>query len=262
MTVQELFQSYDKEKTFLTFLITNPSIFDFTSVPAGKRTDVVSAIKSLTIETGKRICTAPPISPKISNSKKTIFVVEKQNESYECPDGLGLDVFFVLDQEVIESLKNSIISGNEEDKFIIKHFNIQFLLPEEISGFNISMESLNRYGKEQCCAAILRDLCELGLDDESKTNNRKIIEKNLIHQDLDQYPEHPQYIQDTELLEILVEAFSDSLSDDDKEYHRLYMNFKNQVKDIEERYRKMIVDDNNSRIREIVNTEFSRLIRD
>lgn len=229
LTVQELFRKADKKMVFNAYTLIEPLFDDLNMDSLAVKAEKIEIARERIFSLCDHICECDPVQ----GEKETIFVMERPGAPYEKQHVKEIDVFCVNDKEADKAVDKDFSLWDDEGEVRIGHFAIDLLPFDEVAAYNIAGESVAMEGIDVCCAAILNELCFWGTSIKDREKRMKQVVEELKICVSNQKNE--DYVPCEEMFARLDEKITSCMSEDEKLYHQYKIEFKEKVRDIEER---------------------------
>lgn len=251
MTVQELFTKANKQMVFNAYTLIEPLFDDLNTDSLAIQAGKMEIIKNRIFSLCDHICKCQPVQ----GEKETVFVMEKSNTQYGRSYIKEIEVFTIKDNEALNTIDKDFTIWNDKGEVTLGHYDIGFMPFEEVAAYDIAKESVNTYGIDVCCAAILTEMCFCGTTIEGREERVNEIIEELENSVRNLKPE--ECIPAEEVFASLEEKYFSEMSDDEKLYRQYKKEFEEKVRDIERRELRRVTDEDHKKYIEIIRTEYN-----
>ena len=251
MNVKELFSRADPERVFYGYTLLRPVFDDIESIPIEEQTGMYIRLKKHIYDTCERIgnCQIE------TGEAHTVFVMNRTSLEYGQSYKSSIECRLIVDKDALEAVNKDFSIWDDEGEVRLNFYSLDFTSTPEIARYTVASKSIEHMGINTCCAAILYDLFTWGFTDEDREKKQKEIIESLAESERD-IEEGWYYTAEEVFEELKKELFSDC-SEDEKEHIIREDQYKESVKEIEERYVRKILEKDHKDFIDAVRTEYS-----
>ncbi len=254
MTVQELFQIADMEKTVDAYLLMYAPSYDDERVSAREKLDRWLRLKSAVRENCRlfRDCAAEK-----AEEPETIFILELESPSWEERGQREFECFSVKDREASEKARRNFTVWNREGDCRIEHYVIDMTPMKTLAGYSIAGNSVKEYGAELCCATVLDELFWDGYTEESRKENVGRIRTELEER-VRKMEDHPESLIPAEKVygELRQNIMGECEDEDERQHMMMEHTYEKSVEEIEMRHAAKILERNHQKVIGAIREEY------
>lgn len=187
----------------------------------------------------------------------TIFIISTPGYDFEMRWEKTLSCFAIRDNEALPVLDKDFHIFDNKGEAMISRFGLENIPIQNVVSFEIAQSSLEKFGKEICVAKVLSELFFWGAFPEDR--ERKV---NEFYERLSK-PTGDKKLSDSKTLEEIIREHDKQMlaSDSDSDeiaYHFAKKRFKEETKDIINRYRQSVNEKIHNRYIEAIKAEYKR----
>lgn len=251
MTVQELFKQANSEIVFHAYTLIDSVFDDLDNHSIEEKATVLKHFRVYIDGVCEQIATT---SIEKTDKKMTLFVLGRTRTTYGESYMQDLECFAINDEDAMKVVHKNFTMWSDDGDARLEHYGMDFVTVPIIAGYKIAKSSVEEYGVDVCCAAILVELFEWGYTEEQREEKR--LELDALIQEIEEDTSLDETVSSEELWEELDKDFAKNATEDEKEHRRLRREYKKSVEEIERRYMIDIVDKDHKRFIEVVRNEY------